>query len=169
MYIVKHRQRWVAVTFWCSFSVLVMSWLVMRRHGFSTTFIRCTYLIMSGDYKQMLVAGSTPANVYLPPHLRLDQRSYLDHPETELAVPPTLDIAVTETNQLLGLEGAIPSSERTDIHGKIGPFRTHSIIMTPTSQDRYVRRRLGPTAEHQELLAKEAAEAERKKMAASLS
>eukprot|EP00331_Platyophrya_macrostoma_P018043 CAMPEP_0176476128 /NCGR_PEP_ID=MMETSP0127-20121128/43979_1 /TAXON_ID=938130 /ORGANISM="Platyophrya macrostoma, Strain WH" /LENGTH=124 /DNA_ID=CAMNT_0017871779 /DNA_START=168 /DNA_END=542 /DNA_ORIENTATION=- len=116
---------------------------------------------MHGDYKQMLIAGTTPANVFLPPHLRLDQLSYLDHPETELAVPPQIDLSLQDAKFIPGLEGSVPKAERTDIHGQIGPFRTHSIIMTPNSGERYVKRRLGPSAKDEELLAKEAEERER--------
>lgn len=145
MLIVKTRQRWVAVTFWSAFGFAISAWLVLRRSGFTTSYIRCHYIAMQGDFRQFLQAGTTPANVFLPPHLRLDQRSYLDHPDTELAVPPTIDVGLQEAKHIRSLEGNVPKSERTDIHGHIGPFRTHSIVMTPTSGERYIKRRLGPS------------------------
>lgn len=145
MLIVKTRQRWVAVCIWCTFGVAITAWLTLRKAGFSTSYIRCHYLIMLGDYKQILEAGTTPANVFLPPHLRLDQHSYLDHPDTEIAVPPEVDMSLQTMHHITSLEGAIPKSERTDIHGHIGPFRTHSIVMSAPAAERYVNRRLGPS------------------------
>lgn len=155
MLIAKTRQRWVAVTFWSAFGFCITAWLVMRRSGFTTSYIRCHYMCMSGDFRQLLQAGTSPANVFLPPHLRLDQTSYLDHPETELAVPPTIDVGLQEDKHIRSLEGNVPKSERTDIHGHVGPFKTHSIIMVPNTANRFVKRRLGPTEEHIAQLEKE--------------
>jgi hypothetical protein len=160
MLIVKSRQRWVAVTLWSTFGFGIMTWLVMRRSGFTTSYIRCHYNSMNGDFRQLLQAGTTPANVFLPPHLRLDQISYLDHPDTELAVPPTIDVGLQEDKHIQSLEGNMPKSERTDIHGHIGPFKTHSIIVSPNSADRYIKRRLGPSEAHVAQMEKEKAEKE---------
>ncbi|KEG10434.1 hypothetical protein DQ04_03721070 [Trypanosoma grayi] len=120
-----------------------MFWLVIRRSGFGTTYTRCNYLVMWGEYKQLLEPGTFPTNGYLPPHLRLDQRSYLDLADTEIALPPLIDASIAERDQVRNLESALPSSQRTDLHVQFGPLRTQTIVMTSGSSERYVRRRLG--------------------------
>lgn len=156
--IVKHRQRWVAIMFWSGIGTFVALWLGLRRQGFSTSYIRCYYLNLHGEYKMILEPGTTPANVHLPPHLRLDRRSYLDHSETELALPPQIDVALQEKSYVQEMQGNIPKSERTDVHTKLGPFKVHSIVMTPGGGERYIKRRLGPSPTDAEELAKEEAE-----------
>eukprot|EP00754_Rhynchopus_humris_P036484 Rhum_TRINITY_DN18607_c0_g1::Rhum_TRINITY_DN18607_c0_g1_i1::g.167837::m.167837 len=46
----------------------------------------------SGEYAQdFTVPGQPPLNLNLPPHLRLDMKSYLDLPETVIQPPPMYD------------------------------------------------------------------------------
>ncbi|KAH9598419.1 hypothetical protein LSM04_006932 [Trypanosoma melophagium] len=140
---VKHRGKFVFLALWSGFTCLAMFWLSMRRAGFSTTYSRCTYLVMWGEYKQLLEPGTFPSNDFLPPHLRLDKLSYLDLPETEIALPPVIDVSITEGEQVRGLESVLPASKRTDMHLQFGPLRTQTIVMTSEASERYVRRRLG--------------------------
>eukprot|EP01064_Diplonema_japonicum_P030328 TRINITY_DN5145_c3_g1_i1.p1 TRINITY_DN5145_c3_g1~~TRINITY_DN5145_c3_g1_i1.p1 ORF type:complete len:218 (+),score=41.69 TRINITY_DN5145_c3_g1_i1:98-655(+) len=45
-----------------------------------------------GEYAQdVLKIGSPPLNMNLPPHLRLDMKSYLDNAETVISPPPAWD------------------------------------------------------------------------------
>ncbi|KAK7198961.1 hypothetical protein NESM_000863500 [Novymonas esmeraldas] len=141
--IVKHRNRFFALALWSGATTVVMFWLVLRRTGFNTAYSRCTYLAMMGEYKQLLEPGTFPSNDRLPPHLRLDQLSYLDLPDTEVALPPVIDVSVSDKDQVTRLESQLPSTERTDLHVHFGPVRTQTIVMTPSSNERYVRRRLG--------------------------
>eukprot|EP00796_Vickermania_ingenoplastis_P012233 gene12233-8419_t len=145
----KHRHRFLSIAMWGGAVSTVMFWLVLRRAGFNTSYSRCTYLVMLGEYKQLLEPGMSPNNPYLPPHLRLDQRSYLDHPETELAVPPTLDLQLNDRQVVQGTEESIPRMERSDLHVRFGPFKAQTIVMSSSSNERYVRRRLPVSEEDQ--------------------
>lgn len=138
----KHRHRFLSVALWSGAVSIMMFWLILRRAGFNTSYSRCTYLAMLGEYKQILEPGMMPSNPYLPPHLRLDRRSYLDHPETQIAVPPVLELQVTDRERLQGLEGELPSTERSDLHMRFGPFKAQTVVLSTPSNERYVRRRL---------------------------
>ncbi|RNF18724.1 uncharacterized protein Tco025E_04532 [Trypanosoma conorhini] len=140
---VRHRGKFVMLALWSGFACIATFWLTIRRSGFGTTYSRCGYLVMWGEYKQLLEPGAFPANDFLPPHLRLDQRSYLDLPETEVAVPPIIDVSVAEREQVRNLEHAIPAAQRSDLHIQFGPLRSQTIVMTGGANERYVRRRLG--------------------------
>lgn len=153
--IVKHRNRFFAIALWSGVTSIVMFWLVLRRTGFNTAYSRCTYLVMMGEYKQLLEAGSFPSNDHLPPHLRLDTPSYLDLPMTEIALPPLIDVSLSEKDQVTRLESQLPSTERSDLHVQFGPIKTQTIIMTPNSNERYVRRRLGLSEKDRNTLAEE--------------
>ncbi|KAL7698871.1 hypothetical protein N2W54_005395 [Lotmaria passim] len=153
--IVKHRNRFFAIALWSGVTSIVMFWLVLRRTGFNTAYSRCTYLVMMGEYKQLLEAGSFPSNDHLPPHLRLDTPSYLDLPTTEIALPPLIDVSLSEKDQVTRLESQLPSTERSDLHVQFGPIKTQTIIMTPNSNERYVRRRLGLSEKDRNTLAEE--------------
>lgn len=139
----KNRNRFFAIALWSGATSIVMFWLVLRRTGFNTGYSRCTYLVMMGEYKQLLEAGTFPSNEHLPPHLRLDTLSYLDMPTTEIALPPLIDVSLSDKDQITRLESQLPSTERSDLHVEFGPIRTQTIIMSPSSNERYVRRRLG--------------------------
>ncbi|CAJ1018912.1 hypothetical protein, conserved [Leishmania lindenbergi] len=141
--ILKNRNRFFAVALWSGVTTVVMFWLVMRRTGFNTAYSRCTYLVMMGEYKQLLEPGAFPSNERLPPHLRLDRLSYLDLPDTEIALPPVIDVSISDRDQVTRLESQLPSTERSDLHVHFGPFQSQTIIMTSSSNERYVRRRLG--------------------------
>ncbi|KAG8340041.1 hypothetical protein TRVL_09130 [Trypanosoma vivax] len=149
---VKHRGKFVLVALWSGFTFIAMFWLMLRRAGFVTTYSRCTYLVMWGEYKQFLEPGTFPGNDLLPPHLRLDQHSYLDLPETEIALPPLVDVTVADRDQVRNLESVLPSSQRTDIHMQFGPIRTQTVVMSNAASERYVRRRLGITQSDKEQL-----------------
>jgi hypothetical protein len=151
--IVKHRNRFFAIALWSGVTSIVMFWLVLRRTGFNTGYSRCTYLVMMGEYKQLLEAGTFPSNEHLPPHLRLDKLSYLDLPETEIALPPLIDVSLSDRDQITRLESQLPSTERSDLHVHFGPIKTQTIIMTPSSNERYVRRRLGLSEKDRSALA----------------
>lgn len=153
--IVKHRNRFFAIALWSGVTSIVMFWLVLRRTGFNTAYSRCTYLVMMGEYKQLLEAGSFPSNDHLPPHLRLDTPSYLDLPTTEIALAPLIDVSLSEKDQVTRLESQLPSTERSDLHVQFGPIKTQTIIMTPNSNERYVRRRLGLSEKDRNTLAEE--------------
>ncbi|ESL06321.1 hypothetical protein TRSC58_06007 [Trypanosoma rangeli SC58] len=137
---------------WSGFTCIAMFWLTIRRSGFGTTYSRCTYLVMWGEYKQILEPGTFPTNDFLPPHLRLDQRSYLDIPETEIALPPIIDVSVADRDQVRNLEDAMPFSQRSDLHVQFGPFRSQTIVMAGGANERYVRRRLGISPQDRERL-----------------
>ncbi|GET86805.1 hypothetical protein, conserved [Leishmania tarentolae] len=141
--ILKNRNRFFAVTLWSGVTTVVMLWLVLRRTGFNTAYSRCTYLVMMGEYKQLLEPGTFPSNDRLPPHLRLDTPSYLDLHNTEIALPPVVDVSLSDRDHVRQLEGQLPSTERSDLHVQFGPIKSQTIIMTPKSNERYVRRRLG--------------------------
>ncbi|PWU91854.1 hypothetical protein C4B63_41g217 [Trypanosoma cruzi] len=152
---VKHRGKFVMLALWSGFTSIAMVWLVIRRSGFGTTYSRCSYLVMWGEYKQLLEPGTFPANDFLPPHLRLDRRSYLDLPDTEIALPPIIDVSVAEREQVRNLEHALPSSQRSDFHMQFGPLRSQTIVMTGGANERYVRRRLGISPKDRERLESE--------------
>ncbi|KAG5484893.1 hypothetical protein LSCM4_07666 [Leishmania orientalis] len=141
--ILKNRNRFFAVALWSGATAVVMFWLVLRRTGFNTAYSRCTYLVMMGEYKQLLEPGTFPSNERLPPHLRLDRLSYLDLRDTEIALPPVIDVSVSDRDQVARLEDQLPATERSDLHVHFGPFQSQTIIMTTSSNERYVRRRLG--------------------------
>ncbi|KAG5484507.1 hypothetical protein LSCM1_07880 [Leishmania martiniquensis] len=141
--ILKSRNRFFSLALWSGATTVVMFWLVLRRTGFNTAYSRCTYLVMMGEYKQLLEPGTFPSNERLPPHLRLDKLSYLDLRDTEIALPPVIDVSISDRDQVTRLEDQLPSTERSDMHVHFGPLRTQTIVMTPSSNERYVRRRLG--------------------------
>lgn len=141
--LLKNRNRFFAVALWSGATTVVMFWLVLRRSGFNTAYSRCTYLVMMGEYKQLLEPGAFPSNDRLPPHLRLDRLSYLDLRETEIALPPVIDVSLSNRDQVRQLEGQLPSTERSDLYVHFGPIKSQTIMMTPSSNERYVRRRLG--------------------------
>lgn len=147
MKIVKSRNRFLGIALWSGGSTILLLWLVIRRAGFSTTYSRCTYLAISGEYKQILEPGTSPVSNYLPPHLRLDQLSYLDLPQTELALPPVIDVAISEREQVEATEGAMPEHKRTDYEFRFGPIHSKSTVMSPEAAERYVHRRLGASPE----------------------
>ncbi|KPI83208.1 hypothetical protein ABL78_7765 [Leptomonas seymouri] len=153
--IVKHRNRFFAIALWSGATTIVMFWLVMRRAGFNTGYSRCSYLVMMGEYKQLLEAGTFPSNEHLPPHLRLDTPSYLDLPTTDIALPPLIDVSLSDKDQITRLESQLPSTERSDLNVHFGPIKTKTIIMTPSSNERYVRRRLGLSEKDRKKLAEE--------------
>ncbi|KPA75723.1 hypothetical protein ABB37_08270 [Leptomonas pyrrhocoris] len=155
--IVKHRNRFFAIALWSGATSIIMFWLVLRRSGFNTGYSRCSYLVMMGEYKQLLEAGTFPSNESLPPHLRLDKPSYLDLPTTDIALPPLIDVSLSDKDQVTRLESQLPSTERSDLHVHFGPFKTQTIIMTPNSNDRYVRRRLGLSQKDRAALAADGA------------
>lgn len=163
---VKHRNRFFAIALWSGATSIIMFWLVLRRTGFNTAYSRCTYLVMMGEYKQLLEPGTFPSNENLPPHLRLDTPSYLDLPNTEIALPPLIDISLSDKDQIKRLESELPSTERTDVHVNFGPIRTQTIIMTPGSNERYVRRRLGLSEKDRQALAEDERRAHEEKRAA---
>lgn len=138
----KHRHRFLSLALWSGGISIVMFWLILRRAGFNTAYSRCTYLVMLGEYKQLLEPGMSPSNPYLPPHLRLDERSYLDHRETELAVPPLLDLTVSDQQQIQVMENNLSERERSDLHVRFGPLKAQTVVMSAHSSERYVRRRL---------------------------
>ncbi|CCW65753.1 unnamed protein product [Phytomonas sp. EM1] len=155
MYYSRFRNHSFVIALVAGITSVAMLWLVLRRSGFNTTYSRCNYLVMMGEYKQRLEAGTFPSNVHLPPHLRLDKLSYLDLAETELALPPMIDFSLNEKDQIRRLEHHLPSPERKDVKLQLGPIRTHTVMMTPQSTERYVRRRMGITPRDQEMLEKE--------------
>lgn len=157
----KYRNRAFAVALWSGATCVVMFWLVMRRSGFNTGYSRCTYLVMMGEYKQLLEPGTFPSNERLPPHLRLDRPSYLDLPQTEIALPPVIDVSLTDRDQIARLDRQLPTGERSDLHVQFGPFKSQTIIMTPGSNERYVRRRLGLSERDRESMEREAQQAAR--------
>lgn len=152
----KHRHRFLSLALWSGAVSVVMFWLMLRRAGFNTPYSRCTYLVMLGEYKQLLEPGMSPSNPHLPPHLRLDQRSYLDHPQTELAVPPMLDLHVSDREHLQGMEDVMPRVERSDLHVRFGPLKAQTVVLTTHSNERYVRRRLPLSDEDQKRKQEEA-------------
>lgn len=142
--VVRNRNRFFAIAIWSGFTTVIMFWLVMRRSGFNTSYSRCTYLVMMGEYKQLLEPGTFPSNDHhLPPHLRLDRPSYLDLPNTEIALPPVIDVGLSAQDQVRQLESQLPGSQRSDLHVQFGPIRTQTVVMTQRANERYVRRRLG--------------------------
>lgn len=141
--VVKYRNHFVTLAIISGAVSAIMFWLVLRRTGFNTAYSRCTYLVMLGEYKQLLEPGIFPANPNLPPHLRLDRLSYLDLPTTEVALPPVIDVGLSDRDNIKQLEQVLPSTQRSDTHVHFGPIKTQTIVMTPTSNERYVRRRMG--------------------------
>nr|CCC89402.1 conserved hypothetical protein [Trypanosoma congolense IL3000] len=152
---VRHRGKFVFLALWSGFTCVAMFWLMLRRSGFGTSYSRCCYLVMWGEYKQLLEPGTFPSNGFLPPHLRLDQRSYLDLPDTEIALPPLIDVSIAERDQVRNLESALPFAQRSDLQVQFGPFRSQTIVMTSGANERYVRRRLGLSVQDRERLEQE--------------
>lgn len=165
MYTSVYRNHFFSLALVSGLATCVFLWMGLRRTGFNTSYSRVWHLITQGEFKMVLEPGAFPENVFLPPHLRLDRLSYLDLPETELAVPPLTNLNLSERETIIALEGQLPAQSRADVHFGFGPFRSHSVIMSSVSSDRYIRRRLGISKADRELMAEgdRAADAERER------
>jgi hypothetical protein len=115
--------------------------IVLQRAGLTSPYGRVKHLVSDPQWQTQLLPGSTPSNVHLPPHLRLDARSYLDNPETEIALPPLIDPSVSPVTQLQGMA----ESTGTTVSTRIGPFGEKLIIFDAVSQQ-LSSRGYGPAA-----------------------
>jgi len=133
------RNKWFmpAVT---ALVFYLYSWtLLLQSGGFTTSYSRVRFLVKTSQYWQNLEHGWTPNNPFLPPHLRMDSLSYLDHPKARLVLPPVIDKLVTN-EQLYGELVDAGDSNRIDV--QLGPSRIMGLTGGGGTADRILKRRL---------------------------
>lgn len=121
----------------------------------STDYARIRYLTSAGEYRMLLEAGAYPDNRYLPPHLRLDQRSYLDYDETRIAEAPVYDLTLTDKDLALQATALLPPGERRELKMQNSLFSSHTVILPVTRENRLVKRRLGLSPSEKAKMAQE--------------
>src|SRR5688500_5039072 len=90
-------NKWFWTVVWSSVGTVIMGSMCLKRMGLAgSDYPRIQYLAISGEYRTLLEPGAIPDNPYLPPHMRLDMRSYLDPPNLQIAAPPEYDLSITE-------------------------------------------------------------------------
>ena len=120
-----HFSRWRNVAFATGAAILPLllfnSAVGLRRMGLLGDYGRVCF-VARDTCRVELEAGCIPQNVFLPPHLRPDQRSYLDKPDTEIAVPPIMDAGTSPFKRRAALEGELPADEMEVTPYRFGPI-----------------------------------------------
>lgn len=148
--VIKSRNKWVMTMVMSGTMTFVFGYMSMRRYGLGTDWARIQFLNSVGEYRTLLEAGAIPDNAYLPNHLRLDRISYLDRPDTCIAVPPLVDISQSQKQRVRDLQGNLPSADRTDISIKVPFVKVQTVIMSRSADERYIKRRMGVSDEDKE-------------------
>lgn len=144
MYVMKERNR-VAIPFLMAACGLGLSiYMIMRRAGFISNYSRLVSLCKYGEYQMTLEPGAIPTNPYLPPHLRLDQKSYLDMEEIGIAFPPQRMAATPMRSHMKEKLGALrellPQEEMTARKWQLGAFSGEAYILKESTFDKHVTR-----------------------------
>lgn len=144
-YKMKKRSIFIAIALWVVPTTFIAISGTMRATGMTTAYARLCHITGGGniEFLQRLEPGTSPGNKLLPPHLRLDQRSYLDMPRIELAVPPLFSLTFDERAVGRG-DIVLPDSQRyTFSQSFLGRAST---VVVPESQVHYAtQRKLGNT------------------------
>jgi hypothetical protein len=89
----KYPQRLSGTLLTLAAFTVYSIYTILKIGGFMGNYSRVKYITMKHSHcKMFLEHGVEPDNDLLPPHLRLDRKSYLDLPDTEVVVPPLLDV-----------------------------------------------------------------------------
>lgn len=148
--VIKSRNKWVMTMVVSGSLTFAFGYMSMRRYGLGTDWARIQFLSATGEYRTLLEAGSIPDNAYLPNHMRLDRTSYLDRPDTEIAVPPMIDISQSAKQRVKDLEGSLPQADRTDVTIVVPFVKVQTVIMSRAADDRYIKRRMGVSDDDKE-------------------
>jgi hypothetical protein len=146
----KGNNYWMFTTVWLGAVSMIGTYMVFRRVGLGSDWPRVKYNATVGEYRMLLEPGSVSDNRYLPPHMRLDQVSYLDVCGTELAPPPAVDMTMSETDMLRTMDAVLPEEDKKNIKWKIGPMRSEGMMHKVHQKERFVVRRLGMTPDDKE-------------------
>jgi hypothetical protein len=139
----KGSQKYFWTFIWSGVGTVLLGWASFRRMGFGTEYPRICYLATSGEYRTLLEPGAIPDNPYLPPHLRLDMRSYLDPIDCRIACPPEYDLTMSQRDMKLALQDILPPEERREFEVGIGPLKSRGILTSIQREERFINRRLG--------------------------
>jgi hypothetical protein len=148
--VIKSRNKWVMTMVVSGTMSFVFGYMSMRRYGLGTDWARIQFLNVAGEYRTLIEAGAIPDNAYLPNHLRLDRTSYLDRPDTCIALPPLVDISQSPKQRVRDLKGAMPKVDRTDVSIQVPFVKVESVIMSRSADERYIKRRMGISDEERE-------------------
>jgi hypothetical protein len=144
----SHKYFWTFT--WSSVATMILGWMSFRRLGIGTDYPRVLYLATTGEYRTLLEPGAIPDNPYLPPHLRLDMRSYLDPVDCRIATPPEYDLSMSVRDMKLAMQDVLPEDERMEMTIGVGPLRTRGILSKLQTEERFINRRLGMSKEMKE-------------------
>ena len=116
--------------------------------GFLSDWGRVKHLTAGGEYRQLLEPGTSPDNMHLPPHLRLDMVSYLDGPECRIAEAPMYDLSVSESDMLMSLYDTMRDDQKVAYDFVLGGCLAMTQMAVPHfNVERVVSRRM-TLAEH---------------------
>lgn len=132
---------------WTSVATVGFGWMCFRRIGVGSDYPRIQYLATAGDTRTLLEPGSIPDNPFLPPHMRLDMKSYLDPPDCQIAVPPEYDLTTTYRDLTIAMQDILPPEERREFTVGIGPLHSRTMLSQISREERFINRRLGMTQE----------------------
>ena len=140
----------------CTFGTLILIFCLfqrMSRAGLGLDWSRIKNITTkSGDYRMILEPGSIPDNHFLPPHLRLDKRSYLDNDWTAIAEAPVVDFKVTHADAINAAPGLLPEHEKNEMTLTIGGVGSRMWFLPAVQMNRFLDRRLGLSSDEKELL-----------------
>ena len=140
----RGNNYWLWTVVWSGSALAIMTWQLCRRCGFSTDYARVKYLCNAGEYRTILECGALTDNKFLPPHLRLDQKSYLDTEDVVVCEPPAYDLSVTEKELIVALIDVLPEDKKIDLSATwFGMFNTRSMAVPLDDHDRVIKRRVG--------------------------
>ena len=143
----SHPQRLIGLALTCVGYTAYFLYGSVRCAGFTTSYSRVMFITRKpGHVCQPLEHGCEPQNDYLPPHLRMDKLSYLDLPDTQLVVPPLLNMipdhsapSDSEITEMSGVADKITFGNSTDIlqlnikkiHPMVVSTKNRSLPITP--------------------------------------
>ena len=140
----RGNNYWLWTVVWSGSALGIMTWQLCRRCGFASDYARIKYLCTQGDYRTLLECGSVTDNKYLPPHLRLDTKSYLDTEDVVIAEPPAYDLSVTEKELVVALVDVLPEDKKVDLTATwFGMVSTRSMAVPIGDTERVLKRRIG--------------------------
>jgi hypothetical protein len=140
----RGNNYWLWTVCWSGTALALMTWQLCRRTGVSTDYARVKFLCTSGEYRTLVECGAVPENRFLPPHLRLDQKSYLDAEDAVVTEPPAYDLSVTEKELIVALVDVLPEDRKIDLSMTwFGVVNTRSMAIPIDDHDRVLKRRLG--------------------------
>ena len=144
----RGNNYWLWTVVWSGSALAIMTWQLCRRCGFSTDYARVKYLCNAGEYRTILECGAVSDNRHLPPHLRLDQKSYLDTEDVVVAEPPAYDLSVTEKELIVALVDVLPEDKKVDLSATwFGMFNTRSMAVPLDDHERVIKRRIGVSSQ----------------------